>query len=102
MITPLTFPPTATLRSPTATTPARAASRSSAAISSLSAESPVNSFSNWSSEEVDTKLHNIMKRIHKTCVDTAAEYGDPGNYVLGANIAGFMKVANSMIDQGLV
>jgi glutamate dehydrogenase (NADP+) len=59
-------------------------------------------FSNWSTEEVDTKLHNIMKRIHKTCVDTAMDYGDPGNYVLGANIGGFMKVANSMIDQGLV
>jgi len=59
-------------------------------------------FSNWSTEEVDTRLHNIMKRIHKTCVDTAKEYGDPGNYVLGANIGGFIKVANSMIDQGLV
>ena len=59
-------------------------------------------FSNWSTEEVDTRLHNIMKRIHKTCVDTAKEYGDPGNYVLGANIGGFIKVADAMIDQGLV
>jgi glutamate dehydrogenase (NADP+) len=56
----------------------------------------------WTREEVDERLHNIMKAIHKSCVDTAKEYGDPGNYVLGANIAGFIKVANSMIDQGLV
>jgi glutamate dehydrogenase (NADP+) len=60
------------------------------------------SFSNWSAEEVDTRLYTIMKRIHKTCLDTAKEYGDPGNYVLGANIGGFLKVADSMIDQGLV
>jgi glutamate dehydrogenase (NADP+) len=56
----------------------------------------------WSREEVDERLHGIMKRIHKACVETAAEYGQPGNYVLGANIAGFVKVANSMIDQGIV
>jgi glutamate dehydrogenase (NADP+) len=59
-------------------------------------------FSNWTSAEVDTRLHNIMKNIHKTCVETAKEYGDPGNYVLGANIGGFLKVANAMLDQGLV
>jgi glutamate dehydrogenase (NADP+) len=56
----------------------------------------------WSREEVDDRLHTIMKNIHKACVDTAKEYGEPGNYVLGANIAGFIKVANSMIDQGVV
>jgi glutamate dehydrogenase (NADP+) len=56
----------------------------------------------WTREEVDERLHNIMKNIHSACVETAKEYGEPGNYVLGANIAGFMKVANSMIDQGLV
>ena len=56
----------------------------------------------WSREEVDQHLHNIMKNIHKTCVDTAKEYGQPGNYVMGANIGGFLKVANSMMDQGLV
>ena len=59
-------------------------------------------FSAWSAEEVDARLHGIMKNIHKTCVDTAREYGDPGNYVLGANIGGFLKVANAMLDQGLV
>lgn len=56
----------------------------------------------WSREEVDQKLHSIMVKIHKTCVETAAEYGQPGNYVIGANIAGFLKVANSMLDQGVV
>jgi glutamate dehydrogenase (NADP+) len=56
----------------------------------------------WTREEVDGRLHNIMKSIHQACKDTAQEYGDPGNYVLGANIAGFVKVANTMIDQGLV
>jgi glutamate dehydrogenase (NADP+) len=44
----------------------------------------------------------IMKSIHKTCVDTADKYGTPGNYVNGANIGGFVKVANAMIDQGIV
>ncbi|MBF0467984.1 MAG: NADP-specific glutamate dehydrogenase [Desulfamplus sp.] len=56
----------------------------------------------WSREEVDTKLKQIMKSIHKSCVDAAQEYGTPGNYVNGANIAGFVKVANAMLDQGLV
>jgi glutamate dehydrogenase (NADP+) len=59
-------------------------------------------FTNWTREEVDRRLHQIMVRIHQTCVETAKEYGDPGNYVLGANIGGFIKVANSMLDQGLV
>ncbi len=56
----------------------------------------------WGREEVDMRLHEIMKNIHKACVETADEYGQPGNYVLGANIAGFVKVANAMMDQGLV
>ncbi len=56
----------------------------------------------WTREEVDERLHGIMRSIHEACVETAKEYGDAGNYVLGANIAGFIKVANSMIDQGLV
>ena len=57
---------------------------------------------NWTSEEVDSKLHQIMVNIHKACADAAAEYNTPGNYVNGANIAGFKKVADAMIDQGLV
>ncbi len=56
----------------------------------------------WSKEEVDKRLHEIMVRIHNTCVTTAERYGTPGNYVNGANIAGFLKVANAMLDQGLV
>jgi glutamate dehydrogenase (NADP+) len=56
----------------------------------------------WSAEEVDRRLHEIMKRIHDTCVTTAQRFGQPGNYVAGANIAGFLKVADAMLDQGLV
>jgi glutamate dehydrogenase (NADP+) len=56
----------------------------------------------WSREEVDRRLHEIMIRIHDTCLATAEKYGTPGNYVNGANIAGFLKVADAMIDQGLV
>jgi glutamate dehydrogenase (NADP+) len=56
----------------------------------------------WSREEVDHRLHEIMVRIHDTCVTTAEKYGTPGNYVNGANIAGFLKVADAMLDQGLV
>jgi len=56
----------------------------------------------WNREEVDKRLHEIMIRIHDTCVTTAEKYGTPGNYVNGANIAGFLKVADAMIDQGLV
>ena len=56
----------------------------------------------WSREEVDDKLHRIMKDIHKACVQTAERFGTPGNYVNGANIAGFLKVADAMMDQGLV
>ncbi|TAK57508.1 MAG: NADP-specific glutamate dehydrogenase [Bacteroidetes bacterium] len=56
----------------------------------------------WSREEVDNKLHGIMKNIHKACYETAERFGTPGNYVNGANIAGFLKVADAMLDQGLV
>jgi glutamate dehydrogenase (NADP+) len=56
----------------------------------------------WTRDEVDRKLHAIMVSIHKSCFETAQEYGTPGNYVNGANIAGFLKVANAMLDQGLV
>ncbi|MGI6394778.1 MAG: NADP-specific glutamate dehydrogenase [bacterium] len=56
----------------------------------------------WSKEEVDEKLHTIMRNIHSACVVAAKEYGFEGNYVIGANIAGFKKVAEAMIAQGLV
>src|SRR3954471_14462874 len=56
----------------------------------------------WTREEVDNRLFNIMKTIHATCARIAEKYGTPGNYVNGANIAGFVMVANVMMDQGLV
>lgn len=56
----------------------------------------------WMRDEVDKRLHEIMIRIHETCVQTAERFGTPGNYVNGANIAGFLKVADAMLDQGLV
>jgi glutamate dehydrogenase (NADP+) len=56
----------------------------------------------WGKEEVDHRLHEIMKKIHDTCLETAERFGTPGNYVSGANIAGFLKVADAMMDQGLV
>ncbi len=55
----------------------------------------------WSFEEVDQKLHGIMVSIHKNAYDTAKLFGQPGNYVMGANIAGFLKVADAMIAQGI-
>lgn len=57
---------------------------------------------NWSFEEVDTRLAQIMKNIYDSASETAAEFGEPTNLVLGANIAGFKKVADAMIEQGLV
>ena len=56
----------------------------------------------WTREEVDARLFSIMKNIHDVCYRTAEKYGTPGNYVNGANIAGFLKVADAMMDQGLV
>jgi glutamate dehydrogenase (NADP+) len=57
---------------------------------------------NWNREEVDQRLHRIMVDIHRNCKTTAESYGLPGNYVVGANIAGFTKVADAMIDQGVL
>jgi glutamate dehydrogenase (NADP+) len=56
----------------------------------------------WPAEEVDSRLRHIMTSIHTECLAAAATYGAPGNYLHGANIAGFLKVANAMMDQGLV
>ena len=56
----------------------------------------------WTREEVDDRLKMIMKNIHQSSLEAAEQYGTPGNYVNGANIAGFVKVVDSMIDQGLV
>ena len=54
----------------------------------------------WTREEVDSRLRNIMQNIHKSCHETAAEYDSPENYVVGANIAAFRKVADAMIALG--
>jgi glutamate dehydrogenase (NADP+) len=56
----------------------------------------------WTREEVDSRLQRIMKDIHQACYERAQEFGTPGNYVNGANIQGFVKVADAMMDQGLV
>ncbi len=57
---------------------------------------------NWSAEEVDQRLKTIMKNIHRTSLDAAADHGEPGNYLVGANIAGFIRVVDAMLDQGVV
>ncbi len=56
----------------------------------------------WAAEEVDRQLHQIMINIHKSAAEAAIKFGSPGNYVVGANIAGFVKVANAMMDQGII
>jgi len=81
--------------------PGKAANAGGVAVSGL--EMSQNSMRlSWTREEVDKRLHDIMISIHNACVETAKEYGDPGNYVLGANISGFIKIADSMLDQGVV
>ena len=81
--------------------PAKAANAGGVAVSGL--EMSQNSMRiPWSREEVDNRLQQIMKNIHTTCKDTAERFGTPGNYVNGANIGGFLKVADSMMDQGVV
>ena len=55
---------------------------------------------NWPREEVDERLKDIMENIHKMCQETADQYGTTGNYVIGANIAGFVKVVDAMIEPG--
>ncbi len=81
--------------------PAKAANAGGVATSGL--EMSQNSARlSWTREEVDDRLHKIMIAIHKNCYETAEKYGTPGNLVNGANIAGFLKVADAMLDQGLV
>jgi len=81
--------------------PAKAANAGGVATSGL--EMSQNSLrTTWTREEVDDKLHKIMIAIHRNCFETAEKYGTPGNLVNGANIAGFLKVADAMLDQGLV
>ena len=81
--------------------PAKAANAGGVAVSGL--EMSQNSLRlSWTSEEVDQRLMGIMKSIHTASLEASKEFGKPGNYVAGANIAGFLKVADSMMDQGLV
>ncbi len=81
--------------------PGKAANAGGVAVSGL--EMAQNSMRySWSREEVDNRLQFIMKSIHKSCTEAAEHYSTPGNYVDGANIAGFIKVANAMMDQGTV
>ncbi|MEZ0574744.1 NADP-specific glutamate dehydrogenase [Halodesulfovibrio aestuarii] len=81
--------------------PGKAANAGGVSVSGL--EMSQNSMRiSWSREEVDNRLHMIMKNIHKRCLDTAQYYGTPRNYVNGANISGFTKVADAMMDLGVV
>jgi glutamate dehydrogenase (NADP+) len=81
--------------------PGKAANAGGVAVSGL--EMAQNSMRYaWTRQEVDDRLQLIMKNIHRSCVEASQKYGTPGNYVNGANIAGFVKVADSMLDQGVV
>jgi glutamate dehydrogenase (NADP+) len=81
--------------------PGKAANAGGVAVSGL--EMAQNSMRySWTREEVDNRLQLIMKNIHKSCIEAAERFGTPGNYVNGANIAGFLKVADAMMDQGIV
>ncbi|MGB2928330.1 MAG: NADP-specific glutamate dehydrogenase [Desulfobacterales bacterium] len=81
--------------------PGKASNAGGVAVSGL--EMAQNSMRlNWPADEVDRRLKMIMKNIHQTCLNASAEYGVSGNYMAGANIAGFTKVVNAMLDQGLV
>ena len=81
--------------------PGKAANVGGVAVSGL--EMAQNSMRiSWPREEVDARLQGIMKSIHRTCLEASEEYGTPGNYMNGANIAGFVKVVDAMLDQGVV
>ena len=91
----------ASLASGIAYGPAKAANAGGVATSQLEMEQNA-SMSAWTFDEVDSKLHNIMINIYKNASETAKEFGVAGNLVLGANIAGFRKVADAMIAQGVI
>ena len=81
--------------------PGKAANAGGVAVSGLEMAQNAQ-HTNWTREEVDNRLRDIMKAVHTQSAEAAADYGKPGNYVAGANIAGFIKVADAMLDQGLV
>ena len=81
--------------------PGKAANAGGVAVSGL--EMAQNSMRySWTREEVDNRLQLIMKNIHQACIDASERFGTPGNYVNGANIAGFLKTADAMMDLGVV
>ncbi len=81
--------------------PGKAANAGGVATSGL--EMSQNSLKlSWTREEVDNRLLIIMKNIHKSCIDASEAYGKKGDYVMGANIAGFTKIANAMLAYGIV
>jgi glutamate dehydrogenase (NADP+) len=81
--------------------PGKAANAGGVSVSGL--EMTQNSMRlSWTREEVDNRLKMIMNSIHRTCLEASQQYGSSGNYVVGANIAGFVKVVDAMLDQGLV
>ena len=81
--------------------PGKAANAGGVAVSGLEMAQNAQ-HTNWTREEVDRRLKDIMMAIHTQAAEAAADYGKPGNYVMGANIAGFVKVADAMLDQGVV
>jgi len=82
-------------------TPSKASNAGGVATSAL--EMSQNSIRmSWSFEEVDEKLHEIMKKIFRACLDASVECGRPGDLMIGANVAGFLKVADAMVAQGII
>ncbi len=81
--------------------PGKAANAGGVAVSGLEMSQNA-TMTSWSRDEVDGRLREIMRRIHRMCLDTAEAYGRPNDYVAGANIAGFLRVANAMLDQGVI
>lgn len=80
--------------------PAKAANAGGVAVSAM--EMAQNSMRlRWTSEEVDARLHDVMRSIYESCIDAAERFGKPGNLIMGANIAGFLKVADAMAAHGL-
>ena len=80
--------------------PGKAANAGGVAVSQLEMQQNA-AMASWSAEQVDQTLRSIMRNIHYQARETAQEFGEPGNLVLGANIAGFRRVADAMIDQGV-
>lgn len=81
--------------------PGKAANAGGVAVSALEMQQNI-VWTSWTFEEVENRLQNIMKEIHSMCVECATKYGDPDNYVMGANVAGFRRVADNMIAYGLI